>query len=611
MVDLSLKPSLAKYEFRPDSISMDFKSAVASAQDGDELLFAMVEREAAIADAKLRMGDARHALSVLKRAYRLADAYGRRSPSGDNPVAVCSEMTAPPSASPELPARSLAVAALRLQMCAVLSRFRRHHEAINEARAAKHQADGLWKSLMGASIELTAAVAAGDVARPAPELRRLLLNPPKWLVRLAEVSIQCRQCLALELEFGLPQTPPLPTGHVEPASAAPSVANSSSPQDALPVPPLTPEQEVSVLHHEAVMLAQRLLPTHHLVREAAERAAKHGELRRRGRSTSSSRPAEAGVGLQPSIHECLQEEGSLPQLLKHGRSRSLSVSALAEVLGDGRDARLALDGSMGLPRGGSPVHSELSMHETLFAARGDVFRNSVRSQSTGALIKHSPRTANRSMMSRPDSLHQASSCSGRLNPFKEWRARQTDLMNMSMTEIKGSTFEGIKDMQDEVKRENQLFKQIWLKECDPDRLFENRTFHTPYGNMVKVKSERHFGAWKMDDHRIAEAALEQKRSSQRELCGYYGVAVPPDADPSFKAWGKVLRESQDRTAAGKQHKKRERQREHEEALRREEARRRELESAQRALQQELAPLKEKSQRTSAAVAADAAAWSFK
>jgi hypothetical protein len=587
MVDLGLKPSLAQYGFRPDSTTLEFfKSGVASAQDDDELLFAMVEREAAIADAKARMGDPRRALSVLKRAHRLADAYGRRNPSGGNPAAARSEMIAPPSGvvpspMPELPARSLAIAALRLQVCAVLSRFSRHHEAVSEARAAKHQTDQLWKTLTGASIELAVAVEAGDVNRPAPELRRLLLNPPKWLVRLVEVSIQCRQCLAVELEF---------TGYAEPASAAPSVVNSSATQEGLPVPPLTPEQEVAALHHEAVILAQRLLPRSHPVREAAERAAKHGELRRRARSASSIRPTEAGLGSQPSIHKSPQEESLMPQLLKRGRSRTLSVPALSEVMGDEPGALLAVDGSMGLPRRVSPEHAH-PMQESLFAARDDV----VRSRSSTA----------EPMMSMADSLHQVSGSNSRMNPFEEWRKKQTGLMQMSMTEIKCRTFEGIKDMQDEVKRENQIFKQVTLKECDPDRLFENRNFHTQYGSMVKAKSERYFGAWKMDDQRIAEAALEQKRASQRELFGYYGVAAPRDADPSFKAWGKVLRKSQDRTSAGKEHNKRERAREVEEARRREQASRYELEVAQRALQQDLAALKEKSQLNSAAVAARA------
>merc|ERR1719362_2441919 len=180
-------------------------------------------------------------------------------------------------------------------------------------------------------------------------------------------------------------------------------------------------------------------------------------------------------------------------------------------------------------------------------------------------------------------------------------------MQMAMKEIKGRTFEGIKDMQDEVKRENQLFKQVWLKECDPDRLYENRNFHTPYGNMVKVKAERNFGGWKMEDERIAQAALEQKRASQRELFRRYGVTAPPSGDPSFKAWGKVLRESVDRTSAGKQHKKYERQREREEVVRLAEASRDELESAQKALAHDLGPLKEMAQRATAAVAAEAAA----
>jgi len=588
MVDYALKPSLARYTFREEH---EFVPAVSSAKDSDEALLAMVQQQADVAGSYLRNGDARKAVATLRRAYKVAADHGGADAQGVYVPA----------------ARRLALASLRLQLCAVLSRLGRHPQALIEARAAKHETDEVWRTALGGCAELVEASEEGNLNKPAAPLRRLLLRPPPWLPSVVEASIQARQCVALELEFvqdGLegeeaaaPQPPPgldgpdvtnLGTG--EEASAG-SEAHAEGPL----------EEEVQGMHREAVLLARQLLPEEHPVRDGAERAMLLRELRRqeaaeRAERTQASSNSALAAAPRPRSSPMAS---AADMLLKRGRTRSVLPAALDATLGESTATKLlsALDGHMGfLNRRSSKVDMDLDApvtHESLFSPPGDVFNRSFKR----ALLKEEKGTrpsgssgAPGTMRARSDSL---CSTGGKLkaggarekDPFRAWKLEVMDVNKMTMKEIKARSFDGIKELQADIKRDNRRFRSLWLKEMDQDLLYEDRTLYTDHGLRASEKAERKYEAWKKKAYKPSELTL-QKKEEQKKVFSYYGVPMSA-SEPDLKAWGRVLRESHARTPAERERVRSELE---EKRRREEEARRRREEEEKKAVEQKVAGL---------------------
>jgi len=356
---------------------------------------------------------------------------------------------------------------------------------------------------------------------------------------MVESSVQARQCIAVELEFEQP------TPTEEPGSAL---------------------EEAQTMHREAVMLAQQLLPEDNAVRDSAERAMLQAELRRQEvveraekakteRPTSSDSPTAAAAEL----------------LLKAARKRDVHPARLDSTLGPGIAQKLlsALDGNMGQlsrRKGGAN-------EEHVYLPPGDVYSRSLRKSAlfpeerTGRNLSTclTPSSHGRARSESQASLGRQKASIGpsmaasvvreQRDPFKAWRSEVMDVNKMTMKEIKARTFEGIKDLAREVKQQNVLFKNCWLRETDPDTLYENRTLHTTHGIRASERAERKYEAWKQKAWKSSSTSL-QKKEAQRQLFNHYGVPIY-SSEPDLKAWGRVLRESHARTPVERERRRRE------------------------------------------------------
>ncbi|CAK0855017.1 unnamed protein product, partial [Prorocentrum cordatum] len=274
VADWTLKPSLATYDMRPDR-EYWYKPVLESGQDQDGSLVALVEHQVGLAAAKLRTGEHKRAIGILRRAAGVAAGYAR----------------APPGEPPR-PVAHAALALIHLQHCVVLSGMGSHGDAAEEARRARAETDEVWRVLQEASAAEDAAVSAWWEVGPlgaagAPEqLKALLRKPPPWLSMLVEVAIQSRQCLALELEYQRPAAG------------------------------LEADDETDGLHLEAALLAEQLLPEGHPVRQRAAQAHREAELRREaaanpGRSRRSS-AAPASLALSASFGSARASSAGTP-----------------------------------------------------------------------------------------------------------------------------------------------------------------------------------------------------------------------------------------------------------------------------------------------------------
>uniref|UniRef100_A0A7S2IJH6 Uncharacterized protein n=1 Tax=Alexandrium andersonii TaxID=327968 RepID=A0A7S2IJH6_9DINO len=365
------------------------------------------------------------------------------------------------------------------------------------------------------------------------------------------------------------------------------------------------------------MLSRQLLPDGHHVREGAERAMLQSELRKQeslervSRTRSSMSATHSAANLSPTA-------AAADFLLKSGRHRSVQPAALDATLGESTAQKLlaALDGNMGILKGRSarfeqePLDGPVT-HESLFAPPGDVFNRSFKRNLFKKKKKKAPpppaeEVARSSSPEggmgrhRTDSVVSLSGTGGKVkaiggpgvprekDPFRAWKLEVMDVNKMTMKEIKSRSFEGIKEMQADIKRDNRRFRNLWLREMDEDLLYEDRTLYTPHGMLATEVAERKYDAWKRKAYKPNDYTV-QKKEAQKKLFSYYGVPMS-SSEPDLKAWGRVLRESHARTPA-----ERERVRREQEAQRRkeEEARRREQEEQRAALAQAAGGVTEK------------------
>eukprot|EP00747_Dinoflagellata_sp_TGD_P206587 gnl/TRDRNA2_/TRDRNA2_80279_c0_seq1.p1 gnl/TRDRNA2_/TRDRNA2_80279_c0~~gnl/TRDRNA2_/TRDRNA2_80279_c0_seq1.p1 ORF type:complete len:525 (+),score=118.07 gnl/TRDRNA2_/TRDRNA2_80279_c0_seq1:162-1736(+) len=260
-MDLSLKPSLARYTMRPQQQEMERPTPTATATDLDEALLALLERESQAARYRLRQGQPKQAIEVLRRAFYSAEKHAQDGLKLGGAVPM---------------AARLGRAQVRLQFCAVLSKCGRHPQALGEALTAFAEIHEAWKELSAANIDLEDATLNGDPTKPAATYRKLLTNPPKWFQKVVEVSVQVRLCIALELEFA--DRTARAQAEVESMAAARAPAADADPS-AAPREPTEEEKrqaaarnEMRRLYKEAAAFARQLLPATDGVRIQAEKA---------------------------------------------------------------------------------------------------------------------------------------------------------------------------------------------------------------------------------------------------------------------------------------------------------------------------------------------------
>ncbi|CAK0904364.1 unnamed protein product [Prorocentrum cordatum] len=547
VADWTLKPSLATYDMRPDR-EYWYKPVLESGQDQDGSLVALVEHQVGLAAAKLRTGEHKRAIGILRRAAGVAAGYAR----------------APPGEPPR-PVAHAALALIHLQHCVVLSGMGSHGDAAEEARRARAETDEVWRVLQEASAAEDAAVSAWWEVGPlgaagAPEqLKALLRKPPPWLSMLVEVAIQSRQCLALELEYQRPAAG------------------------------LEADDETDGLHLEAALLAEQLLPEGHPVRQRAAQAHREAELRREaaanpGRSRRSS-AAPASLALSASFGSARASSAGTPAAeapasgMPSPPAAALPSAPPPGMMVDRRAGRAppppkrppwgagappprsgpGPSGADGGPAPGSSSGSRRSASSPALPAlpqplspQGPGGRRLSRMsrRSTSPELAAGRRRSRRP--ARPFEGPLPRSGEESLDPFEDWRRNVVDLNSMTLKQRKLATDEGQRDLQNSLKLHARRFKQVEMKaiETIPDRLYENRMYFSSAGVSSMKRAEQRTESWKQEEWKPSQQALEKRREVS-DLFSFYGVNQVPankkcSAVQQSRALRRLMMESVDR-----------------------------------------------------------------
>mmetsp|Transcript_42811 Transcript_42811/g.100369 ORF Transcript_42811/g.100369 Transcript_42811/m.100369 type:complete len:755 (+) Transcript_42811:116-2380(+) len=585
-MDLSIKPSLAQYEMRPERLVPTRKPEA----NRDEALLEMVERQAGIAHRKMMCGEPKQACWVLRRAFLEADAYTR------------SQVPAPPGGR-------LALAAIRLNICIVLSRVGQHERALLEAKGALYELEDMWRTVMTASAEDEVAVRNGDVLRRFDPVIMLLRKPPSWLEKAVEVCVQVRQCIALELEYGMRRS-------AIDARAASSSSSSTQPG----APPAMSEEtwlEIERLHKEGVALATDLLPARHEVRANAERcfAATHSrfvewiQARRRAKrmaqrrasrgegdslnATAACNVEEALMNESPAVDAEPSEQaqaaaghpeahaGEEPPSEEHhgGPSDDAEPSGLTEHSNkhEGPPALQEIDVSpiempellrildtrkrlpivtrrSETPIGsapGSPEGMAVMLSNTLVQTSGDEGRGpSTPEADAGFDAVGVPPDMTASDFPGAGGLGSLTWTSGLdsrqkdrdKDPFAEWRRTVANRHHMNLLQRTMRQDEGLMQLKEDLKRKSGFFKQVWLKDLDatdPNRLFDNRALYSTSSVRLRQKvHERIERSLSPPDEEDA-AKLRRKEIARDRLFKHYGVQHS-GSEPSFSNYVKLM-----------------------------------------------------------------------
>lgn len=570
-MDLGLKPGLATYRHRPQRLEGPPTKSVHQASHGDDVLLALVEEQCEIASVSLRKGDHKQAIQLLHRAFRLAEAH---VPSDDG----CS-----PEAVPS-PVGMLARAAARLQLCVALSRNRRHAAALVEARAAALEMDQVWRTLLVASVEQEAATVNGDLATPAEPFRALLRDPPRWIEKAVEVSVQARHCVALELEFGTPHSNTTPAwvedlgGVAAAADAAAAVTEEAEDapdcaadehidallagdeegaskegrsDERLSLLPKSALDEIELLHNEGLNLARELLPAGHPVRSHTERVYEQWQQRRQvALPCIPSTVVEGGRGISPQ-RSMSQQTGLSPFARLSRRNRLAFIPDAFAKTGDS----FSCDGSAStwspqttqssvcmFDKSGSnwSVKSTCTSSSPKSAQPGDVYINSLPKVDNTAEQRRRQRRKPRRAHARPSTVDpcrsrdadmmvepimpaRAPSTAPDLDPFEDWRKNDAapDWEKMSYKQRLLLTDAGHIELKRDLNLNARKFK-MGIKELDSDRLFEIRTLYCPSGIAAIRKSEKHADVFKKTEGEFTGQDAKRKETNH-ELFSRYGL----------------------------------------------------------------------------------------
>jgi len=130
------------------------------------------------------------------------------------------------------------------------------------------------------------------------------------------------------------------------------------------------------------------------------------------------------------------------------------------------------------------------------------------------------------------------------DPFQDWKKNVLDPNRMTWTQKQMQTFEGIKDLQGELKKAGIDFKQLTLKELDDERLNDNRTLFSEAGMRATERTQKRLqaamqGAW------YTKEEPHDKKEARRDLYAHYGVNHS-SSEPALRPALRVFKESQER-----------------------------------------------------------------
>mmetsp|Transcript_55640 Transcript_55640/g.143348 ORF Transcript_55640/g.143348 Transcript_55640/m.143348 type:complete len:590 (-) Transcript_55640:76-1845(-) len=525
-LDIATFPTMARYDIRPD-VEVKTKSDIETAQDDSEHLLALMDQQVRIAEQKFRSGSTRQAIDILHRAHGIAEEGTKHGI-----------------------AANLAKAVVRLQLCGILSGIGRHAQALSEVRQGKRELDELLRVLQGATREAEVAWGMGDFTRPAKHLQRLLRNPPTWMRRMVEVSVQTRQAICIELEF-VEGTQVLPGAQVGANEMKEEEEEDGQGDDedegfaigeGMPVPKRTVAEEIEQLHAEALAMSQQLLPASSPVRQRAEKVMtekKTREVEHVWASTRGRRESLRARAMSPA-------GGSAGKVGKDPLGPTPSTASTS-FTGRGLDSRGSCMNTsqsswqnMSLGSTGSSINLDQSDKGHPRINRGDVLEYSMPSRSR----PQTTRASSAELKARKKGSASSKDQDEHLDPFSSWKKSVVDVGKMSLKQLTMRTDQGQRDLQADLKLEKRRFLQVDLKMMDDDRLFDNRTLYNGYGVMTTRRSERRKAAWKQRDWGLSTSGMERKEETHDSFA-HYGVKFS-SSEPSLKDYRKLLQKSLER-----------------------------------------------------------------
>eukprot|EP00929_Paragymnodinium_shiwhaense_P014309 TRINITY_DN122211_c0_g1_i1.p1 TRINITY_DN122211_c0_g1~~TRINITY_DN122211_c0_g1_i1.p1 ORF type:complete len:707 (+),score=149.09 TRINITY_DN122211_c0_g1_i1:75-2195(+) len=495
-------------------------NAATNVKEWDEAaLFSAVEAEIVVASLAGRRGQLRQAAAVMRRAHALATS--RVGLGGSQWLAA-----------------RVARATVTLQYCALLSRFQRHGEALDEALAAAKETEEVWQALLSAEDARAEACRRGNFVAMAMSddcpFSLLLRSPPRWLTTAARVSVQARHSVALEMEYTMQhQQRQAATGHPEVDADV-----ETGPRWAL----------IAALHREAAWLCEKLLPRDSglqasSVKVEAQAAARRQEAERQVDTTILPEPLpgvelvaedrrpfdgvgespyrdhdddsvveddeddddddfdELGAGFTGTLHRGLLPRPGRPQTATlQGRQGEVLAPAAAPSAGAHCHKGHAADSTAGEPRYADQ------------ASRRPGTANAPRSSSAGALRAAGcpavdvvaprllqQRPASALPLRRPGSsassrsmpaLHHARPAQQPENVFADWLNTCTDADRQSMLKKRLATEDGLKQLHDDIRREGQWFRQQVLPHFSNEEIWAASKVYSNAGRTATRTAQR-------------------------------------------------------------------------------------------------------------------------
>lgn len=540
-MDWAAKPSLARYDMRPDSVDFSSKDAA----DNDVAMLAALDSQLDVAAKRMREGHTKQALELLRRSHKLVSKFEAPSPKGEVPLVV-----------------RFASATVRLQTCCLLSQLGEHHRALQEVDAAKKELDSIWWTMIGATKEAEAMSATGQFCLLDAALQTHITNPPRWLPRAIDTAIQIRLCRAVELEYvasdsqilaaleasaALDQGKPLPLLSHQRTNAGQEIAEEDIPDRGMPVAELSFGQDLAQEYHQAWQLCLRLLPRGSPILLDAERAIWHARVRWQtiaGSAGEAVSDALFGKSSSSALNKSFSEPAltrapaELPPIV--GFAKSIQPKHSWEVMHGSKDSwdsvmsgstkyNESISALFGDSRSSS-MDEQSEWIETF--PRGDVFARSVRSSipSKGSPLDRnriSPKKQKpaRAQTASPDSTQKGEKDDeSEKNIFADWLKNNLHKNRMTGFQHKLQSYEGIGILQGEMRREKHGLRQE-LAHMDDERLADNRVLYTSHGlQATRIGNKRRAAIRKTSIQPTDRAKAILK--GEKAMYQYYGLEVP-------------------------------------------------------------------------------------
>lgn len=128
------------------------------------------------------------------------------------------------------------------------------------------------------------------------------------------------------------------------------------------------------------------------------------------------------------------------------------------------------------------------------------------------------------------------------DPFEDWRRNMVNEAQMSPFQRQLKSDAGLEKLQGHLKNEARMFKNFWIKEIDPDHLFDNRLKFGPAGMKIQENAKKELEKFKKDNWAVTEEG-KLKNSTRKELFQYFGSKVTEE-QPKLSDLAKLLTKSQ-------------------------------------------------------------------